>query len=276
MLTQTTKKLSKKLLPAVAVACALLTGLPAQAESSWSAIQKKGVLRCAAAIAPVYVMRNPQSGQYSGLFANLCRDFGEQVLKVKVEFIDATWDNIVAGLQSNKWDMAPALNPTPARSLVVAFTDPVVESQTALVVHKDNPKFAGAGTAAEDYDKAGVRITSHAGSVPAMSIAPVFKNATIQLLPGTEETRLALMSRRADALAGDSGEVMPIIVANPDFKRILLEPTLAKGYVAFGVSRDMSVNDLATFNIYLRQRKDAGEIEQMFNAALQEVVDAAR
>jgi len=269
-----TSSIRKILLGALATS-ALLLQTPAQAEGSWSAVQKKGVLRCAAAIAPVYVMRDPKSGQYNGLFANLCRDFGEQVLKVKVEFVDATWDNIVAGLQSNKWDMAPALNPTPARSLVVAFSDPVVESQTALVVHKDNPKFAGAGNQVSDYDKKDVRLTSHAGSVPAMSIAPVFKNATIQLLPGTEETRLALLSRRADALAGDSGEVMPIIGANPEFKRILLEPAIAKGYVAFGFSREMSSHDLAVFNIYLRQRKDAGDIDRMFDEALKEVVAAA-
>jgi len=270
-----TSSIRKTLLGALA-ASALLLQMPAQAESSWSTIQKKGVLRCAAAVAPGYVMRNPHSGQYSGLFANLCRDFGENVLKVKVEFVDATWDNIVAGLQSNKWDMAPALNPTPARSLVVAFSDPVVESETALVVHKDNPKFAGAGNKVADYDKAGVRITSHAGSVPAMSIAPVFKNATIQLLPGTEETRLALMSRRADALAGDSGEVLPLIGANPDFKRILLEPSIAKGYVAFGLSREMSTADLATFNIYIRQQKDAGVIDQMLDEAIKEVIAAAQ
>jgi len=275
MLTPHKNKIRKALLGALA-ACALFSQSPALAEGSWSAIQKKGVLRCAAAIAPVYVMRDPHSGNYSGIFAELCRDFGEQVLKVKVQFIDATWDNIVAGLQSNKWDMAPALNPTPARSLVVAFSDPVVESQTALVVHKNNPKFTGASNKVADYDKAGVRITSHAGSVPAMSIAPVFKNASIQLLPGTEETRLALMSRRADALAGDSGEVLPLIGANPEFKRILLEPALAKGYVAFGLSRDMSANDLATFNIYLRQRKDAGEIEQMLDAAVKQAIEAAR
>jgi len=208
-------------------------------------------------------MRDPRSGQYSGIFAELCRGFGEQVLKVKVEFIDATWDNIIAGLQSNKWDIAPALNPTPARSLVVAFSDPVVESQTALVIHKDNPKFAGAGNSVADYDKPGVRLTSHAGSVPATSIAPVFKQATIQLLPGTEETRLALLSRRADALAGDSGEVLPLIGANPDFKRIMLEPALAKGYVAFGLAREMSAQDLATFNIYLRERRDAGDFDRL-------------
>jgi len=271
MLARVAQITSKKLIPALAVACALLMQ-PAQAESSWSAVQKKGVLRCGAAVAPVYVMRDATSGQYSGIHAELCRDFGEQVLKVKVEFVDATWDNIVAGIQSNKWDMALALNPTPARALVLSFSDPVVESQTALVVNRDNPKFAGAGNRLEDYDKPDVRITSHAGSVPATSIAAVLKKAGLQLLPGTDETRLALISRRADALSGDSIEVLPFIKANPQFTRVLLEPALARGYVAFGLSREMSAQDLAVLNIYLRARRDAGDFERMTLAAVEQAV----
>ncbi|WEK12211.1 MAG: transporter substrate-binding domain-containing protein [Candidatus Pseudomonas colombiensis] len=42
-------------------------------------------------------MRDARSGQYSGYFVDLCRDFGERVLKVKVEFVDTNWDNLVAG-----------------------------------------------------------------------------------------------------------------------------------------------------------------------------------
>jgi len=84
------------------------------------------------------------------------------------------------------------------------------------------------------------------------------------------------MSRRADVLAGDSGEVLPLIGANPDFKRILLEPSIAKGYVAFGLSREMSTADLATFNIYIRQQKDAGVIDQMLDEAIKEVIAAAQ
>jgi len=258
-------------------ACLLLCSFaPWTQAQSWSDIQKKGVLRCGAALTPVYVMRDARSNQYSGIFPHLCRDFGEQVLKVKVEFIAATWDNIVAGLQSDKWDIALSLNPTPARSLVVAFSEHVLESQTALLINKDNPKFATAGNAIADYDKPSVTIVSYAGGVPALSIAPVFKKATIQLLPGADETRLALLSRRADAMAGDSGEVLPLIGGNPQFKRILLEPALAKGYVAFGLPREMSAADIAVFNIYLRQRRDAGDFDRLLEEAIEEAVAAAR
>ncbi|MGO7428811.1 transporter substrate-binding domain-containing protein, partial [Rhizobium ruizarguesonis] len=84
----------------------------------WQGVQKAGVLRCGAAVAPPYVMRDPATGEYSGFFADLCKEFAE-VLKVKPEFVDTTWDNIVAGLQAGKWDLSLALNRTPTRAMAV-------------------------------------------------------------------------------------------------------------------------------------------------------------
>ena len=101
----------------------LLGHAPSQAAddaSLWQNVQKAGVLRCGAAVAAPYVMRNAGSGQYSGYFVDLCRNFGEKVLKVRVEFVDTNWDNLVAGLQSGKWDLAMALNQTPERALAVS------------------------------------------------------------------------------------------------------------------------------------------------------------
>jgi len=267
---------AKIALVAFAAASALLLQAPAQAESSWSTIQKKGVLRCGAAPAPVYVMRDPKSGQYSGIHADLCRDFGEQVLNVKVEFVDATWDNLVAGLQSNKWDMALALNPTPERSLVVAFSDPVVSSETAFVMYKNNPKFAAAGNSIIDYDKVGVVIGTQAGSTHAAALKPIIKQATVQLLPAIDEVRLGLMSRRVDIWAGDSIEQLTTLATNPGYQQVPLNPALEKGYVAFGLSREMSAADLATLNIYLRRRKDAGDFERMVEESVQQAVAATQ
>ena len=102
-------------------ALALMAGLSTTAamaqtaEGYWQGVQKSGTLRCGAAVAPPYVMRDPASGEYSGFFADLCREFAE-VLKVKPAFVDTTWDNIVAGLQAGKWDVSLALNRTPARA----------------------------------------------------------------------------------------------------------------------------------------------------------------
>jgi membrane-bound lytic murein transglycosylase MltF len=94
-----------------------------------------GVLRCGAAVAPPYIMRDPATGEYSGFYADLCKEFAD-ALKVKAEFVDTTWDNIVAGLQAGKWDMSLALNRTPARAMAVQFSIPAMEYQISLAYNK--------------------------------------------------------------------------------------------------------------------------------------------
>lgn len=266
---------ARKLVVATALTGAALAQVPAQA-ANWQEIQKAGVLRCGAAVAAPYVMRDAASGNYSGFFADLCRDFGERVLKVKVEFVDTNWDNLVAGLQGSKWDLAMALNQTPERALAVAFSAPATDYQISLLVNKDNPKLAGAGSSLADYDKKGVTLAVMSGTAQDKAISAAVKEATIMRLPGMDETRLAVMSRRADVLVDASDTNRLFAVANPGWaKEVFLEPALAKQGVSFGLSRDTSAADLQVLNIYLTQLRETGAIDALVDKASAEVNAAA-
>ncbi|WP_395503006.1 substrate-binding periplasmic protein [Ectopseudomonas mendocina] len=269
----------RNVIASAAAVGALLAQVPAQAAETqvWKDIQKAGVLRCGAAVAAPYVMRDAASGQYSGYFVDLCRDFGEKVLKVKVEFVDTNWDNIVAGVQSDKWDMAMALNQTPERALALAFSVPATEYQVSLLINKDNPKFAGAGNSVADYDKEGVTFAVMSGTAGDKLISAVVKNGKIMRLPAMDDTRLAVMSRRADVLVDANDTNHLFALANPDWtKEILPEPALAKQGVSFGLRRDISPADLQVLNIYLTQRRETGEIDALIDKASAEVNAAAK
>ncbi|MFK3816058.1 transporter substrate-binding domain-containing protein [Pseudomonas sp. NPDC089407] len=236
--------------------------------SVWQDIQKAGELRCGAAVAAPYVMRDAKTGQYSGYFVDLCRDFGEKVLKVKVSFVDTNWDNLVAGLQSNKWDLAMALNQTPERALAVAFTVPATDYQVSLLVNKSNPKVAEVKEDISALDKPEVTFAVMSGTAQDKAISSVIRNGKIMRLPGMDEARLAVMSKRADVLVDASDTNHLFALANPDWTReILPKPALAKQGVSFGVRRDISAADLEVLNIYLRQRRDTGEIQQLVDKA---------
>jgi polar amino acid transport system substrate-binding protein len=260
----------RNMLMGAAAAAALLGHSAVQAAdaSVWQTIQKAGVLRCGAAVAAPYVMRDARSGEYSGYFVDLCRDFGEKVLKVKVEFVDTNWDNLVAGLQGGKWDLAMALNQTPERAMAVAFSVPATDYQISLLINKDNPKFAGAGNKVADYDKPGVTIAVMSGTAADKVITSVVKQAKVMRLPGMDETRLAVMSKRADVLVDASDTNHLFAVANPDWtKEILPMPALAKQGVSFGLPRDATPSDLQVLNIYLTQRRETGEIAALVDKA---------
>jgi polar amino acid transport system substrate-binding protein len=254
-----------------AAAAVALMGHPAAQAAEptlWQNVQKAGVLRCGAAVAAPYVMRDARSGDYSGYFVDLCRDFGEKVLKVKVEFVDTNWDNLVAGLQGGKWDLAMALNQTPERAMAVAFTVPATDYQISMLVNKDNPKFAEAGNKVADYDKPGVTIAVMSGTAADKVITGVVKQAKIMRLPGMDETRLAVLSKRADVLVDASDTNHLFALANPDWtKEVLPVPALAKQGVSFGMSRDATASDLQVLNIYLTQRRETGEIAALVDKA---------
>lgn len=264
-------------MPALALVVGLSASAQAQnADNYWQGVQKSGALRCGAAIAPPYLMRDPATGEYSGFFADLCKEFAD-VLKVKPAFVDTTWDNIVAGLQAGKWDMSLALNRTPLRAMAVQFSIPAMEFQISLVYNKNNPKIAGDPASVADVDKSGVTMAVMSGSAQDKAITAAAKNATIMRLPGNDEARLAVTSKRADILVDASDSNQLFVQANPDWA-IALNPTpaLAKQGVAFGLPRNMSAADVEVVNIFLEEKVATGHVDDLIRKAVDEVLKGAK
>ena len=268
-----------KPLAAAAVVAGLFTGVAAQAqdgEGYWQKVQAAGVLRCGAAVAPPYVMRDPATGEYTGFFADLCREFAE-VLEVKPEFVDTTWDNIVAGLQAGKWDLSLALNRTPARAMAVQFSIPAMEYQISLAYNKENPKIAAGAKSVADIDVEGLTLAVMSGTAQDKAISAAVKNATILRLPTNDETRLALISKRADILVDANDTNQLFTQSNPDWAVALNpEPALAKQGVAFGLPHSLSASDVEVVNIFLEERVATGHIDALIAKAVDEVLAAAQ
>ncbi|EJC75486.1 periplasmic component of amino acid ABC-type transporter/signal transduction system [Rhizobium leguminosarum bv. trifolii WSM2012] len=265
-------------LPALARMGAL-SATAAQAQTTegyWQGVQKAGTLRCGAAVAPPYVMRDPATGEYSGFFADLCKEFAE-VLKVKPEFVDTTWDNIVAGLQAGKWDVSLALNRTPARAMAVQFSVPAMEYQISLAYNKNNPKIAAGAASVADIDKADVTLAVMSGTAQDKAISAVVKNATIMRLPGNDETRMAVTSKRADILVDASDTNQLFTQSNPDWA-VALNPTpaLAKQGVAFGLPHQLSAADVEVVDIFLEEKVATGHVDDLIKKAVDEVLKGAK
>jgi len=220
------------------------------------------------------VMRDPASGEYSGFFADLCREFAE-VLQVKPEFVDTTWDNIVAGLQAGKWDVSLALNRTPARAMAVQFSVPAMEYQISLAYNKDNPKIPASAASVADIDKADVTLAVMSGTAQDKAISAAVKTATILRLPTNDETRLAVVSRRADILVDASDTNQLFTQSNPDWAVALNPaPALAKQGVAFGLPHQLSASDVEVVNIFLEERVATGHVDALIKKAVDEVLKA--
>jgi polar amino acid transport system substrate-binding protein len=275
---------SRMMTPALraTVTLALMAGFSATTASAqtaqgyWQTVQKNGNLRCGAAVAPPYVMRDPASGEYSGFFADLCREFAE-ALQVKPEFVDTTWDNIVAGLQAGKWDVSLALNRTPARAMAVQFSIPAMEYQISLAYNKGNPKIPAGATSVADIDKTDVTLAVMSGSAQDKAISAAVKSATVLRLPTNDETRLAVVSRRADILVDASDTNQLFTQSNPDWAVALNPaPALAKQGVAFGLPHQLSAADVEVVNIFLEERVATGHIDELIRNAVDQVLKAGK
>ncbi|WP_260436018.1 ABC transporter substrate-binding protein [Burkholderia sp. Bp9143] len=249
----------------------------AQDSSTWQSVRKAGVLRCGAATSPPYVMRDPKTGQYSGMFSEICRAFGEKVLKVKVEFVDTTWDNIVAGLQSDKWDMSLSLNDTPEREKAIAFSKAAIDYSVTLAYNKNNPKLPKAVHAISDIDKPGVIVAVMSGTAQDKAITGVLKQAQVMRLPGYDETRLALMSKRADMLADDNMTNRLLTEAHADWAVTLQpNPPLAQQGICFGVRKETPAADIALLNKFIDDEIKSGEMERLVKASVRETLAQAK
>lgn len=246
-------------------------------DASWANVKKAGVLRCGAAVAPPYVMRDPKTGEYSGFFTDLCRDFGQNVLKVKVQFVDTTWDNIVAGLQSGKWDLSMALNNTPERAKAVAFSKGASNYEVNFVYNKTNPKIPAHLTSVADIDKSGLTLAVMSGTAQDKAISEIVKHAQIMRLPGADETRLALASKRADVLVDASDTNWLFVESHLDWAFAFTPtPGLAKQEVAFGMNKETPPSDIDVLNNYLMKKVSTGAVDSLIKKAVRETLASGK
>ncbi|MCB4769667.1 transporter substrate-binding domain-containing protein [Ancylobacter sp. Lp-2] len=249
-----------------ALGVAALIGLhaaPAHADGLWQDVQKRGTLRCAYASAPPYQMKDLKTGEYGGAYLDLCKQFAD-VLKVKVEFVDTTWDNIVAGLQAGKWDLSPSLNRTPNRALAINYSGIVGYDETNFAYLKANEKVANPATDLSTIDLPTVRVGVMSGSAQDHAVTARLKKAQIVRLPDANGLNLALLSGRVDVAGADSTTNLLLQTANPD-KVLLLEahPALMRQGISYGLAPNVAQRDIDVLNIFLEEKIALGVVDDL-------------
>jgi polar amino acid transport system substrate-binding protein len=259
-------------------AVGIATGARAQqVENLWKDVQARGSLRAGAALAPPHVMRDPKTGEYSGIFVDLVKEFGEQVLGVKVEFVDTTWDNIIAGMQAGKWDVALALNRTAKRALSINYSDAPWQYEISFVFNKANPKINAGWKSVQDFDKDGIVLSVMSGTAQDHTITDEIKHATIMRLPDVDAARLAVSSKRADISVDDADTNMLFAAVNKDWSATIKpEPSLAKQGVAYGFRRTVPLDQIQAFNIFLQEAVAEGHVAKLGEYYVNKVISAGQ
>ena len=120
-------KLGRRALAGVAAilpAAALIGSAHAQgaAESTFDRVRRTKMLRIAALPGELpYFKKDIATGEWSGAAISMAKDIAK-VFDAQLAYVESTYGNSVLDLQSNKIDLAFALNPTPARAMAIGFT----------------------------------------------------------------------------------------------------------------------------------------------------------
>jgi polar amino acid transport system substrate-binding protein len=121
-------------------------------------------------------------------------------LGVKVQWVQSSFDGLIAGLQSGKCDFAlSGVTPRGKRALSVTFAKPTLAAAELVVVKASETR----STIAALNNKA-VRFCDQAGTGSQTDQERYFPNTKRVLVPSASDCLLQLLSGKADAVISDS------------------------------------------------------------------------
>jgi polar amino acid transport system substrate-binding protein len=227
-------------------------------ESTFDRVTRTKVLRVAALPGELpYFAKDITTGEWSGAAIDMATDIAK-IWDAKLEYIESTYGNSVLDLQSNKVDLAFALNPTPARALSIRFTNPVIIHPFGVIARKGfDPKTWA------DINKPEVRVVVDLGSLHEVAARRFAPKATITAFKTRDEAILALQSGRADVdvLAAMLGITALAKNRNLGSYRLLGNPAVALPS-CMGLRREADTRFVEVINAWLDMNRGTGQIRE--------------
>ncbi|MFT4150393.1 MAG: transporter substrate-binding domain-containing protein [Paracoccaceae bacterium] len=137
----------KAALAAVTLSLLPAAATQAQEKSTWDQIFETKTLRLGCAQSEPWCFKDASGEEGPGAYKSgdtVWRGVSVQLGKsiadamgVKLEVVETTWGNAVAGLQANQFDFMFVLDATPERALAIDFAGPILWYPVALLVPED-------------------------------------------------------------------------------------------------------------------------------------------
>ncbi|MFO1079186.1 MAG: transporter substrate-binding domain-containing protein [Reyranellaceae bacterium] len=205
-------------------------GAQAQAaKSTWEQIQANKAIRMAAPISEPFLWKDLTNSDkpggvkigdvlWRGLAVNVCKQMAD-ALDVKLEMVETTYGNGVAGLQANQFDLMFALDGTPKRAAAVDFVPQALLLYGTAILAK-------AGTAIDTWkaiDDAKLQIGVPVGTTMETELMRRAPNAKLERFQNIPEMIAAFQAGRVIAISSSltgmtlaSARIANSIVAMPN------------------------------------------------------------
>lgn len=141
-------------------------------------ISQAGVLRVGYVPSPPGTMKDPVTGELTGFYIDAIKTITAD-MGVKPVFVETTWANFVAGLQSNQFDVSIASTfANVKRAMAVDFTAPIFYLGSVAVVKAGDQRFS----TLKDMDTPDVKVAVIQGTAAETYVKNNLPNAKVTSL----------------------------------------------------------------------------------------------
>lgn len=191
-------------------------------ESTYDRVIRTGEIRCAYAVYEPPLIKDPNTGQLSGIFYDVMEEVGRR-LNVKINWVEEVgYGTIAEGFSTDRYDaFCNTVWPTPERSRAASFTIPLYYSPVDVLVRADDHRF--------DSDLSKLNDPAYTFSVKdgdvsdtfAKQIFPKAKTTSIPDMADTSQLLVDIQHNKADATINSPELLYQFLDKNPGTLRNL-------------------------------------------------------
>jgi len=179
-----------------------------------------------------YYHKDIATGTWTGFCVSMGQDLAKS-MEAELEVSETTWGTALLDLQSNKIDIMFGLSPTPARALVLEFSQPILNNTFTIVARSGfTPKTW------EDLNKPEVRVAVDIGSTHDIFARRILPKCTLVALKTPDEATLAVQTGRADCVIQVIMLSMVTVKKNPKVGTVVVPTPLASQPTCAGMRAD--------------------------------------
>lgn len=201
--------------------CKLGPATTAARPTVYDRVLKSGVIRASYANYPPYCIKDPNSGELTGVFVEALEEMGRR-LELKVDWTEEVgWGAIFEGLNSDRHDVFGAgIWRNASRGKVGDFSRPLLYNVIKVYGRSNETRF----NRQEDLNSPGVRIATLDGAIEdviASSDYPTAQKVSIPQLNPWSDVLLNITSNKADVTFAEPAAVNLYLEKNPGTLREL-------------------------------------------------------
>ena len=191
-------------------------------ESTYARVLRTGEIRCAYAVYEPPLIKDPNTGQLSGIFYDVMEEVGKR-LNLKINWVEEVgYGTIAEGFATDRYDaFCNALWPTPERSRAASFTIPLYYSPVDVLVRADDHRFDGDLTKLNDPTYTFAVKDGDVSDTFANQIFPKAKHSSIPDMADTSQLLEDVVHNKADAAINSPELMYQFLDKNPGTLRDL-------------------------------------------------------